>query len=111
MDDRALRAYVESRARPCPDGTVELAYSPEWEARIYFTGFSDVWDEMRDLRVPLLLIYGAQSDTFSPRALAAMRRVLPNATYQRIEDAGHLVPLEKPGEVANTILDFLKPET
>ena len=134
MDDAALRAYVESLAAPHsgerearrwaspnlgaspaqaslapaprPDGQVELSYSPEWEAAIYHSGPPDVWAELPRLRVPALLIYGAQSDTFTPRALADMRRVLPNVIYHRIEAAGHLVPLERPDEVAQVIQSF-----
>jgi pimeloyl-ACP methyl ester carboxylesterase len=107
MDDAALRAYVDSLAAPRADGQVALNYAPEWEVAIYYFGPPDLWSEMPRLVVPMLLIYGAQSDTFSPRALAAMRRALPTATYRRIEDAGHLVPLERPADVCQTILAFL----
>ncbi|MGQ0603958.1 MAG: alpha/beta fold hydrolase [Anaerolineales bacterium] len=111
MDDAALRVYVDSLAAPRTDGQVELNYSPEWEVAIYYFGPPDLWTEMPRLRVPMLLIYGAQSDTFSPRALADMQRALPNADYHRIEDAGHLVPLEKPNEVGQVILTFLNKVT
>jgi pimeloyl-ACP methyl ester carboxylesterase len=107
LDDPGLRAYVHSLARLRPDGAVELAYSPEWEARIYYSGPLDVWDRMADLSVPMLLIYGAQSDTFRPAALRTMRRRLPHAEYHATPNAGHLVPMERPAEVGSQIIEFL----
>lgn len=107
LNDEALQAYVNALARPRSDGQVELAYSPDWEAHIYYTGPPDLWSRMAQLRVPMLLIYGLQSDTFSPRALSAMRRVLPTARYVPIDDAGHLVPMEKPTATAEAVFDFL----
>jgi pimeloyl-ACP methyl ester carboxylesterase len=107
LTDYALRTYVDSLARKRKDGQVELNYPPEWEAQIYYGGPPDVWDVLPQLKTPLALIYGAQSDTFSPRALATMQKALPKAAYVRIEAAGHLVPMEKPSEVAHAILDFV----
>jgi pimeloyl-ACP methyl ester carboxylesterase len=111
MDDRSLRAYVEALARPRPDGQVELAYSPEWEARIYVTGPLyewKLWREIEKLRAPLLVIRGAETDTLMPGAVKMLRRRLPNAEYRDVPGAGHLVPMEKPEEVGRIIREFLK---
>ena len=110
IDDHGLRAYVDALARPRPDGQapgVELAYSPEWEARIYATGPLDLWGRIGRLRVPLLAIRGADSTAFDPAAVRALRRRLPGAVIKEVPGAGHLVPLEKPAEVGRLILEFL----
>lgn len=108
LDDTALRAYVQALAAPTPDGQVHLTYSPEWEAHIYHSGPPNLWARLPQLRLPLLVIYGAHSDTFSTRALAGLRRAVPQVQAVRIAEAGHLVPLEKPAEVAAHILAFLQ---
>jgi len=108
VPDRGVRAYAEALARPRPDGQVELAYSPEWEVRIYETAPHDLWTHIDQLKVPLLLIYGKDSDTFRPAALAALKRRLPEAEVAGVEDAGHLVPLEKPEEAGRAINNFLE---
>lgn len=108
IDDRGLRAYVDALARPRADGQVELAYPPEWEAAIYRHGPLNLWDRMPRLRVPLLVIYGAESDTFRAPAVRKMQRLIPHARFQSVPGAGHLVPLEKPAEVAGAILAFLQ---
>lgn len=107
MNDDALRAYVGSLAHRRADGQVTLAYPPEWEAAIYATAPHDLWDKIGGLRVPLMVLWGEQSDTFLPRSIRALKKILPTAHYRSIADAGHLVPLEKPAEVANEMLVFL----
>lgn len=107
VDDRGVRAYAEALARLRPDGQVELAYPPEWEVWIYETMPHDLWSQVGDLQVPLLLVYGEDSNTFRPSAARALRRVLPQAELYRVPGAGHLVPLEQPREIGEAIMRFL----
>jgi len=110
VDNRGLRAYVESLARSRPDGQVELAYSPEWEAQIYVTGPLyewKLWREMKDLRPPLLIVRGEKTDTFFLAAARMVRQRLPQAVIHTVEGTGHLLPMEKPAAVSQVIFDFL----
>jgi len=109
FSDESLRAYIQGIVRPRADGSWELAFSPEWEARIYHTGVAadlELWRKLKGLRVPTLVIRGAQSDTFWAGTAARVRRANPNVRMEAIAKAGHLVPLERPQEVADLILDF-----
>ncbi len=108
MNDAQLSAYVDSLARPRPDGQIELAYPPEWEAAIYTAGPLDLWREMPQLRPPLLAIRGEHTDAFSAGAARKLQRHLPRARLVTVPDASHLVPLEKPEAVAQIIEAFLK---
>jgi len=119
LSDENLRAYIEGMTRPRAGGGYELVYSPEWEARIYYTGIwrdLDIWRGLKHLRVPTLILRGIQSDTFWERTAAQVRRANPKACTERsrsirietIEAAGHLVPLERPQEVAELILSFVQ---
>ncbi len=107
IDDRGLRAYVDALARPRADGQLELAYPPEWEVAIYRHGPPNLWGRMPQLKLPLLVIYGAESNTFDAPTQRKMQRLIPHAVFHKVEAAGHLVPLEKPDEVAKVILTFL----
>ncbi len=107
IDDHGLRTYVEAAARPRPDGTVELAYAPEWEARVYEVGPLEVLPRLGRLRPPLLVLRGARSDAFDPSALAVIRRRLPSAAVHEVPGAGHLLPLEQPAAVGQLINEFL----
>jgi pimeloyl-ACP methyl ester carboxylesterase len=108
LDDHSLRASVESLARPRPDGQVELVYSPEWEAAIYRHGPLNLWGRMAALHLPLLVIYGAESDTFRAPAVTKMAHRIPHASFVEVPAAGHLVPLEQPAAVAEALLAFLR---
>lgn len=108
VSDEGLRAYVESLARPREDGQVELSFSPEWEAAIYRNGPLNLWPRLHTLKVPTLIIYAAQSDTFTPPIAKRLQKDFPQIKLHRIEDSTHLVPLEKPAEVGRLIMDFLQ---
>lgn len=108
IDDRGLHAYAESLAAPAPDGGVTLRFTPEWEARIYMTGAPDLWRRLPTLKLPALIIAGADSDTFVPAAVMRARRALPQAEVVVVPEAGHLVPLEKPEAVAGLIETFVE---
>ena len=111
FSDEGLRAYIAGITRPHADGGYELVYSPEWEAFIYYTGIwrdLDLWRELKTLRVPTLFIRGAQSDTFWAKTAARVQRANPKVRMEAVEDAGHLVPLEHPQQVADLILLFVQ---
>lgn len=66
-----------------------------------------LWDRLGDVRVPALVIAGAE-DAATP--LMDARRLadrLPRARLEAVEGAGHVVTLERPGEVSRLLLDFL----
>ena len=111
FSDDSLRAYVNGIVKPAAAGGFELAYSPEWEARIYHTGVwrdMDLWRGLPSLKVPTLIIRGAETDTFLPAAAQRVMRIRPATTLVSLESATHLVALEKPQETYRTIRDFLK---
>ena len=96
--------------RPSADGSLELVYSPEWEARIYLTGLRDwdIWAALPGLQVPALILRGAQSDTFLPSAVRLTRRRNPAIQLIALENATHLLPMEKPQEIFQATHAFLK---
>ena len=110
MDDPALRAYVEGIACPGEHG-YKLCYRADWEMRIYSTSVwhdMDIWRSLPDLKIPLLIIRGAETDAFWA---STSRRVILKAPATRVvtlPQATHLVPLERPGEVYQAIQEFLQ---
>lgn len=108
-DDR-LRVLIEGITQPSKDGGYDLAHSPEWEARIYRTGIWNDWDLWRgigDLRVPTLFLRGAETDTFFVRTAEMVRQRNLAIQTVTIPDASHLLPMERPNEVAAAIRQFI----
>lgn len=110
IPDPVLRDYVSGLAAPNPDGTVGLRYSPAWEVQVYEAGGSAdhyVWKNLPEIPCPVLVLRGENSDTVTEDTLKRIARKLPQGQAVTLPDVGHLLPLEAPGLVANTVLDFL----
>lgn len=105
--DTSLVDYVESATRPLADGQVELVYPPAWEAQIFATTPTGIWRDVPKLRAPTLLVRGERSTTFLSPVAGRMVQMLPHAQLVTIPGAGHLAPMERPGETAAVLLDFL----
>jgi pimeloyl-ACP methyl ester carboxylesterase len=109
MSDESLRAYIAGIAKPREGGGFELAYSPEWEARIYLTGLRDfdLWRGLPNLQVPTLIIRGAETDTFLQNAAERVERENPKIQVKVLDKSTHLLPLERPQEVFEMMREFL----
>lgn len=109
MSDEGLRAYIEGITKPREGGGFELVYSPEWEARIYLTGLRDfdLWRDLPKLKVPTLIIRGAETDTFLGKAADLVKKKNPRIQVRTLENSTHILPLEYPRKVFNHIQAFL----
>ncbi len=108
FSDAHLRALIQGITRPAPGG-YELAYSPEWEARIYETGIwkdLDIWAGLRALTIPTLIIRGVETDTFWQTTGKQVQSLNAGIRVVAIPDATHLVPMERAEEVARAIREF-----
>ncbi len=110
FDDTALKAYIKGIT--CPDGDgFKLCYSPEWEVQIYVSGVwrdMELWRALPKLSVPLHIVRGEKTDTFFEKTAQLVKKKLPSAKIVTIPETTHLLPLEKPEEVAQTIKTFLR---
>jgi pimeloyl-ACP methyl ester carboxylesterase len=67
----------------------------------------DVMERLAEISVPVMVI-SAQDDKLTPPKYADfIESAIPNTTRAHISDAGHIAPLEKPGEVNQAIIEFL----
>lgn len=68
---------------------------------------SDSTSLLSGIRVPTLVLCGAE-DAVTPPALAkTMAQQIPGGRYVEVEGAGHLAPLEQPDRVTGAVRDFL----
>ena len=105
--DESLWAYVKAGTHEREDGQVELVYPPEWEAHIFATAPTDIWDYIPQLRTRAVVIRGEHTNVFRPDSQRRMERLLPEVCFHIIADAGHLVPMERPAETGAVIREFL----
>jgi pimeloyl-ACP methyl ester carboxylesterase len=111
ISDDNLKILINGMVRSNNRSGYELAYSPEWEIKIYYTGVSsdaDIWRSLPDLKLPILIIRGQETDTFYPSTADRMRKIRPVTQVVTVKKSTHLVPFEKPDEVSGIIFDFLE---
>jgi pimeloyl-ACP methyl ester carboxylesterase len=111
LSDAGLRALIDGLTTPAEGGGYRLIYSPEWEARVYYTGVWndwDLWNGLPALNVPALIVRGAYSDTFEDVTSRAVRSVNTRIRTHTVANASHLVPLEQPSEVYQVVQRFLE---
>ncbi len=111
LSDDVLRDYVAGLASDNSDGTVDLKYSPAWEAKIYETsGIPDayVWRNLSKVSCPVLVLRGGDSEILKPRLVQSMMKKLPEGRAYSQPEAGHLLPLELPNRTASLIADYIK---
>ncbi len=60
------------------------------------------------IRVPTLVLHGAQDSLIPSAEAQAMQQAIPNAQLEVIEDAGHLPTLETPVVYNQAVLQFMK---
>ncbi len=114
MSDESLAAYVDALACEQPDGQMQLCYPPAWEARVYVTSMRAdlaLWRDLPTLKPPVLVIRGADTDTFGEPAARLFQQKLPQARLVSLPDTTHLVPLEAPQAVFEHIQTFLTAQT
>jgi pimeloyl-ACP methyl ester carboxylesterase len=67
----------------------------------------DVSEQLENIRQPALVLCGADDQLTPLRYSKLLAGTIPNARLEIIPDAGHMVMLEKPAEVAALLSDFL----
>ena len=106
-DDEMLDLYISYGMREGDSGGLVLACSPMREASLFMGGMHyDPWPLIPKVKCPALVIEGGESENRAYIDLKTATSLLPNGTYRLIEGAGHLIPMEKPGEITGIIREF-----
>ncbi len=106
-DEEMLDLYVEYGMMPSDNGGLELACHPRREAALFMGSMAyDPWPVLEKVSCPVLVLEGENTENrgFIDQEKAA--RSFPNGRYLQVKDAGHLIPMEKPGQVADIMRDF-----
>lgn len=106
-DEQILQFYLKYGMEK-QEGELKLTCSPRNEAAMFMGGKSiNPWPLLKKITCPVLVLEGEKSSNKEfvdlPRAVS----LLSDGRYKQVEDAGHLIPMQKPQEVAKIIKDFL----
>jgi pimeloyl-ACP methyl ester carboxylesterase len=108
----ALAAYVDNGFAEVDGGGIRLRCQREHEAQVYSLGFShDAYAHLAEVRCPVTLACGADTDGFGPDLLEAFAERLAAPTTVVLPGIGHFGPLEDPAAVAASVVSSLVPTT
>jgi pimeloyl-ACP methyl ester carboxylesterase len=82
----------------------EAAYRAALECVVSF----DRRDALTQLPMPVLVLAGGRDRQAPAAVMERMAARIPHARFMLIPDAGHLLPLERPRELAAAVSDFLR---
>ncbi|HEU5018826.1 MAG TPA: alpha/beta fold hydrolase, partial [Pseudolabrys sp.] len=68
----------------------------------------DVRSDLGAIKVPTLVVVGSEDRLTTVRMAQELATEIPGAELSVIDDAGHLVNIEKPAEFNAAVIDFLR---
>ncbi len=106
--DAFLEAYIADGTARNPNDGFRLCCEPAWESKCFAVCPHDVWRYVPRLKLPVLVLYGANSDTFLAPAVKRFRSTVAHARFVCFENCSHFVPMEQPEATADAIFEFLQ---
>ncbi|MBK9294915.1 MAG: alpha/beta hydrolase [Oligoflexia bacterium] len=107
FDDPMLGQFLYTRLREDSDGATWDFKMKMVEEIINSGRAKDLWEEVRELKMPTLVVRGGKSTELRAEELEKMISINPNVKGVTIKDAGHWVHFEKPKEFISAVKDFL----
>ncbi len=103
LHPEALAAYVDNGFAAVPEG-IRLRCRREDEAQIYAHGLShDAFARLDEVRCPVTLACGAETDAIGPDVLELFAVRLPGAEVEVFPGMGHFGPMEDPDALARSV--------
>ena len=103
--DQPLIDYIADGFRDRPDGAVELACAPEWEAAGFRAHGHDTWAAMRQVTAPVRILRAETASTCHLETPEAFNPDNPDITVRTIPGTTHFLPIERPDLVRETLAD------
>lgn len=108
-DSEMMDLYILYGMIPAGAEGLTLACPPEKEASLFMGGNArDPWPLLQDIKCPVLVVEGGESENRLYIDLKKAASLFPAGKYTVVYQAGHLVPMEQPGAVADLCMDFFK---
>ena len=108
-DEEVLALYLKYGMEKQKAGDLKLTCTPESEAAMFMGGWSrNPWPLLNKLTCPVLVVEGEKSENKNFIDVKKAVSLLRHGKYKSVEGAGHLIPMQKPYEVAQIVKEFLK---
>lgn len=106
-DGEMMDLYVQYGMVSGEQGGLVLACHPRHEASLFMGGAHfDPWPLLGAIRCPVLVLEGENSENRAFINLPDIAARIPRGRYRLVNDAGHMVPQERPSEIAAILDEF-----
>jgi (E)-2-((N-methylformamido)methylene)succinate hydrolase len=75
--------------------------------RVFATGDAEVGPYLGDIAVPALAVTGADDPGSTPDMTRRLEATIPGCRAVIVDDARHMLPVQRPAELATAIVDFI----
>jgi lipase len=108
-DERVLQIYHQYGMQENEAGNIQLTCSPQNEAAMFMGGWDvNPWPLLERITCPVLIVEGEISEN---KGLVDVDRAISlfcRGKHQSVAGAGHLIPMQKPKEIAEIIKEFIR---
>ncbi|MFN3521577.1 MAG: alpha/beta fold hydrolase [Phenylobacterium sp.] len=99
-----LADYVAGGFKDRPDGQVELACSPQWEASNFASHGHDPWAAFHQGRAPIRILRAAEASTCRIEGHEDVLAATGRVTLETVPQSSHFLPMERPDLVRDALL-------
>ena len=115
----ARLSFYDIKSRPkdlCDKYYAQLSLTGKRDAllngmRNSITKDSTFCTKLSELRTPTLIVWGKQDRTVPSKYASRFQQCIPHSAVRILRDCAHSLPLEKPQELCDAIVQFIKSET
>lgn len=105
--DEVHRRTLAGDLKTNPDGTLEWRYDRNAAIETLSVAARDMWEEVRCVQAPVLILRGELSNVLLPETAERMTREFKNARVVTIPGSGHSIWGDNPDATAEAIRGFL----
>ncbi|HEX4916373.1 MAG TPA: alpha/beta hydrolase [Limnobacter sp.] len=106
--DEWLQAYTNHGFVDTPQGDVELACHPDWEALTFEHTEPNALRWLKNPACPVVILAGEQGSTFPTQAHPRIQKALPQARIDVVRNSTHFLPMEHTQRVVQEIMKLCK---
>lgn len=106
--DQALLDYIADGFHDRPDGTVELACAPAWEASGFRAHGHDPWGPMSKITAPVRVLRADTGSTCHLETPEAFNPDNPDVQVRTVPGTTHFLPIERADLVRETLLELTR---
>ena len=106
-----IRSRLSHNLKQLPDGRWTWKYDPALRAPgrgFQASALTNLWDDVRAIRCPTLLLKGAESDILSAEGAAKLQAAIPQSRLAVVPGAGHSVMGDNPAAFVAETRAFLR---